>query len=224
MAVCLALGQLSYSEIFRLSLSLGLSGIQICFIGLTIFLGCSIYSREIERKTIYTLLSRPISREQYLIGKYLGLAGLLLLMLISFMMCFTFVKIFVGVPILATSYTPFWGIFLESLVLLSVAFFFSTISKIFLAVTASISFFVIGHWISNLKYLMSKSSNELFLGFGEVIVRLFPDLGALNWRDYAIAKAPVPLYEVAGISLLAVLWLLFYLLAAIKIFRRKDFE
>lgn len=225
MVLCFALGQLSYDEIFRLSVSLGLSGIHLCFAGLTIFLGGSVFYREIEKKTIYTLLVRPISRGQYLLGKYLGLLSILVAMLIGFIGAFTFVERLLGVDLLLTTYAPFLGIILESCVLLAVTFFFSTFTKPFLTVTCTLGFFLIGHWVYNLEALSNRASaTPQFKIISEAIGRSFPDLERLNWREYAILKEYVPVNEMSYGVGLALLWSVFFFVAAIYIFGRKDFE
>lgn len=224
MGLCFALGQLSYNEIFRLSVSLGLGGIHLCFMGLTIFLGSSIFYREIERKTIYTLLVRPLSRGQYLLGKYLGLLALLLVMLFGFTLCFTGVELLVGVPLYMTTYPSFLGLFLEACILLSATFFFASFTKPFLSVTCSLSFFLIGHWIFNLPNLTKKSPSPVFKLIGQFIHRFLPDLEVYNWRDYAIAQAPVPWVDIEYAALQAILWSCLLFLLAYSIFRRKDFE
>jgi ABC-type transport system involved in multi-copper enzyme maturation permease subunit len=224
MGLCFALGQLSYSEIFRLSVSLGLGGIHLCFMGLTIFLGSSVFYREIEHKTIYTLLVRPITRGQYLFGKYLGLVSILFTMLLGFMFFFTFIEMMLGVPLLLTTYQPYIGIFFESCILLAVTFFFSCFSKPFLTVTCSLSFFLIGHWIGNLNLLVAKSKSDTFKSVGTIIANIFPDLEMLNWRDFAIAQAQVPGLEMGYGVVEASLWSSLFFLFALIIFRNKDFE
>lgn len=224
MALCFALGQLSYDEIFRLSVSLGLSGIHLCFIGLTIFLGCGVFFREIERKTIYTLLARPINREQYLFGKYLGLVGILFTLLLGFALCFTLIEVLLGMPILATSYYAFIGFFFESCIMLAVTFFFCSFAKPFLSITGSLAFFLIGHWVASLDFFIEKSKSASFKLGAKAISRSFPDLESLNWRHFAIVKNHVPAYELTWSIGVACLWAAMFFLLAVIIFRRKDFE
>ena len=224
MALCFALGQLSYDEIFRLSVSLGLGGIHLCFIGLTIFLGCNVFYREIEKKTIYTLLSRPINRDQYLLGKYLGLIALLLTMLVGFLICFSFIEWFLDMPLLMTSYYSFLGFFFECCILLSVTFFFSSFSRPFLSATGALSFFFIGHWVYNLEKLAYKSESAVFRWFSGLVQHSFPDLERLNWRDYAIAKIHVDFYDLTYAIIMAFMWTVLFFLFATIIFREKDFE
>ncbi|MCJ8277566.1 MAG: ABC transporter permease subunit [Bdellovibrionales bacterium] len=224
MLLCFAVGQLSYDEIFRLSVSLGLSGIHICFCGLTIFLGSSLFYREIEKKTIYTLLARPVSRTQYLAGKFLGLLTVLSLLLLGFILCFTVVEFVLGMPILLTTYYSFLGIILEATILLAVTFFFSSFARPFMAITGTLSFFLVGHWVSNLEFLMSKSTDPGFLAIGNILVRTFPHLDSLNWRPNAIAKVAVNPVDLNYGLYLSLVWSALFFVLAIILFRRKDFD
>ncbi len=224
MALCFALGQLSYKEIFRLSVSLGLGGIHFCFAGLTIFLGCSVFFREIEKKTIYTLLARPITRGQYLVGKYLGLLGILITLLFGFLVCFTLIQVLLGLDIEGTSYYAFVGFFFESAILLAVTFLFSTFAKPFLSITGSLAFFLIGHWIGSFEGILQSNHSKVFYIAAAVLERIFPDLEHLNWRQFAIAKTHVPFTELGYAVGSASLWAAFFFLGALIIFGRKDFE
>jgi Cu-processing system permease protein len=223
-ALCFALGQLSYNEIFRLSVSLGLAGIHLCYAGLTIFLGCSVFYREIEHKTIYTLLIRPITRSEYLLGKYIGLLSLLFTMLVGFMLCFTLIEWLLGMPVLMTSYYSFFGFFLESMILLAVTFLFSSFAKPFLSITGTLCFWLIGHWVHNLSIFIEKSSSISFVIVARTIQRFFPDLEALNWRQNAIAKHAVSSDELLWATVAAVLWALFIFSVSLLIFRNRDFD
>ncbi len=224
MGLSFALGQLSYNEIFRLSVSLGLAGIHLCYAGLTIFLGCSVFNREIEHKTIYTLLIRPITRSEYLVGKYLGLVSLLLTMLLGFLICFTLIELLLGMPILLTSYYSFLGFFLESMILLAVTFFFSSFAKPFLSITGSLAFWLIGHWVYNLEAFIEKSDSVAFKTMGRFIQRAFPDLEMLNWRAVAIAKEHVMTLELVSAIVMALLWASFFFMISLLIFRGKDLD
>ncbi len=224
MGLCFALGQLSYKEIFRLSVSLGLSGIHLCFAGLTVFLGCSVFYREIEKKTIYTLLARPINRGQYLFGKYIGLLGILVTLLFGFAICFTVIELLLGLSIEVTSYYAFIGFIVEGAILLAVTFFFSSFAKPFLSISGSLAFFLIGHWVASLDSFLQQDHSPAFGVAARLIQRTFPDLEALNWRQFAIAKSHVPMSEVFFASGLGIVWALVFFMIALIIFGRKDFE
>lgn len=75
MGFSLVLGKLSLHEEVRIIKDLGLAGVSIFGVLIALFLGVNLLSKELERKTVYTVISKPLHRWEFLLGKYLGLAG-----------------------------------------------------------------------------------------------------------------------------------------------------
>src|SRR6266705_5511735 len=78
------LGELSAGQEAKIIVDLGLSAILLFGVFIAIFVGVGLVSKEIERRTLYAILSKPIGRGQFLLGKYLGL-GLTLLINVAIM-------------------------------------------------------------------------------------------------------------------------------------------
>ena len=74
------LGFLSFAEQERIITNMGLFATNIGCTFLAIFLGSSLVFREIDKQTILTLLSKPLSRSRFIIGKFLGLSAILILL------------------------------------------------------------------------------------------------------------------------------------------------
>ena len=68
--VSLVLGQLSFAEQMRISIDFGFAAIHFSAVILSIFIGSTLVSKEIDKKTVMTLLARPITRFQFLFGKF----------------------------------------------------------------------------------------------------------------------------------------------------------
>jgi len=203
---------------------LGLSSIHLCFCGLTIFLGCSLFYREIEQKTIYTLLVRPLHRWQYLFAKYLGLFAVLSVLLLGFMVSFLTVQMFLGLDFHLSLMVPFLGFLMESAILLALTFFLSSFCTPYVAISCSIAGFVVGHWIQNLVELVAKAKSDLFYTVGKGIIYTFPNLEALNWRAYGVARELLHAIDLSYGLLLTVSWTFFLLLCSVLIFKNKNFE
>jgi ABC-type transport system involved in multi-copper enzyme maturation permease subunit len=75
LALTLALGELSLDQEMRVVTDLGLASISIFSVVIAIFLGSSLLYKEIERKTLYVILPKPIARFEFLLGKYLGIVA-----------------------------------------------------------------------------------------------------------------------------------------------------
>lgn len=218
-----AVGQLSYSEQLRLSMSLGLSSIHLCMMGLTIFLGGSLIYKEIERLTILTVLSRPISRSQFLLGKYLGFSALIASFTMGFFVVFSLNLFLLGFQFhIGDLFVSFLGILLEALTLLAVTTFFSTFCASFLAILFSIAVFLIAHWSLTPREVKASIHPHFFSDVIHSVKIFLPNFEHFNWRLNALepfVTSQVALYGIA----IAVVWITLFLWAAALIFRNKDF-
>lgn len=218
----LALGQLSYTEQYRLSVSLGLASIHLCLVGLTIFLGGSIIFREIDRLTILTVLVRPLSRAQFILGKYFGFLQLMFVFNFGFFFLYLLSLQFMGFQFefLDLLYV-FLGFALEIMILLSVTLFFSTFCASFLTIIFTICFFIIGHWSETLANMLATNSTQQYVLVAKIINITLPNLEIFNWRAQPVEAFLENTYvlRATGASLL---WTMFFLLSSALIFRKRD--
>ena len=180
-------------------------------------------SREIEKKTIFTILVRPISRTQFIIGKYSGLLLVILTMILGLSLILSVIfwrldrvmdmRFFVGI----------YGIFLESCILLAVTILLSCFTRPIMVVTMSIGFFLIGHWLNNLKHFSEVSDSQLFYYLGKVVLYLFPNLEWYNWRSIFVYTAEIPWNQVGVASLNTLAWGSLLVFIATWILEKKDF-
>ena len=75
LALTLALGELSLDQQMRVVTDMGLASISLFSVVVAIFLGSSLLYKEIERKTLYVILPKPIARFEFLLGKYFGIVA-----------------------------------------------------------------------------------------------------------------------------------------------------
>lgn len=223
MAFSLLLGQLSFAEQARISMNFGLSAIQLSAVVLSIFVGSTLVSREIEKQTILTLLVRPLSRFQFLLGKALGLALVNLLVIGCLSLVLYAVLLSLDVPLSFAFFFGLGGILFEALVILGVALFFSTFSTPFMVVTFTVGVWLIGHWMQSLKHFTGKSEDVMLLGLAKVLELVFPNLELFNWKSAAVYADNVAIgdFLLAGANSLA--WFGVLVLGAAVVFRRKDF-
>jgi Cu-processing system permease protein len=219
----LALGQLSFTEQFRLSVSLGLASIHMCLVGLTIFIGGSIVYREIDKLTILTVLVRPMSRTEFLLGKYFGFLQLMFVFNFGFFALYTLSMLLMGFEFsIADVLLVFVGFALELTILLSVTLFFSTFCASFLTIIFTLCFFIIGHWSEALSQMMANSNTEMYLAVAKVVNLLLPNLEIFNWRLQPIEKY-IQTDLVLKSFVVAFLWAFFFLSSSSLIFKKRDF-
>lgn len=223
--VSIALGGLSFAEQARISANFGFTGIQIGASILAIFVGSTLVSKEIDKQTILTLLARPISRTQFVFGKFLGLTLTSFTILIGLACVLAAVVSFLELEIGMPFVVALFGIFLEVLVLISLTLFFGSFSRPMMTVIFASCLFLIGHWVSSLDGLMklNKNQDESFKTLVSIVTNIVPDLENFNWRSAPIYNDVIPMQTIASSTAYALGWSIVLLTATSLIFRRRDF-
>lgn len=221
--VSVALGQLTFTESARLSLNFGLTAIHIGVAVLSVFVGSTLVSKEIEKQTILTLLVRPISRTQFLLGKVIGLQLVNLVLILGLAACLTVVLSPLGFSPSGTFALAVYGIFIEAVVLTSAVVMFGTFAKPLTSVVLGAGLFLVSHWVGSLQFFMSKSDSTTFRGVGRLILTVIPDLEALNWRSAPVYAKTIPATEVLQATAYSSVWVVVFMLLASVFFRRRDF-
>ncbi|MGE4133249.1 MAG: ABC transporter permease [Bdellovibrionales bacterium] len=217
----LALGQLSFAEQARISANFGLSAIHLCAVVLAIFVGSTLVYKEIEKKTILTILVRPISRLQFILGKALGLTLIILTMIFGLSLILVMTFAFLEMSIDTRLIWVLVGLLCESLILLGVTLFFSMFTRPVLVVSLSVCVFLIGHWQESLAFFAQRSSGVL-VGAQWITSRFIPDLEKVNWKDLVLYNQTIDAsvrLQAVGYSLA---WFAFCISLAAIIFRKKD--
>lgn len=217
------LADLSITEHHKIIADMGLAAINLTGAIIAIFVGISLVNKEIERKTVYTIVSRPISRSFFILGKYAGLA---LTLLVNIAIMFGVFLVTLGlyhVPIGLSLFQAIHLIFVELLVMTAIAIFFSTFSSTTLSAILSLGLYIIGHLTADLKSLAEKSESGVTSWIMSALYYLFPNLEALNIKGQAAVGIPVDL----GYLVLATLYGMFYaavlIAGACLVFQRRDF-
>lgn len=218
----LALGQLSFAEQSRISANFGFTAIHLSVVILAIFVGSTLVRREIEKKTIFTLLARPISRTQFLIGKYFGLLSVIGVSILLLSLVLSGIFFAIQVPFAFSFLVGIWGVFLEAAILLAITIFFGSFSSPMLSVAFVLAIFLVGHWVDTLQFFSKKSDSPLFVGLCKIIENAIPNLELLNWRSLFVYNDAIPTMDVATHSLYALVWSVFAMSLAAVILQRRD--
>lgn len=218
-----ALGQLTFDENLRLSANFGFTGIHIATIVLAVFVGSSLVSKEIDKQTILTLLARPISRAQFILGKAFGLMSVLMVVAAGLAVILSIFLYLLKFNFTVEYPVAIAGILFEAAVLLSVALFFGSFARPMMTVIFTVSIFLLGHWVDSLHYFISKSESTSFKFVGTIIGYIVPNLERFNWRAAPVYGAEVPMPEVFAASGSMIGWVVLLISATVLIFRRRDF-
>jgi len=213
------LGILAQEQQTRILLDFGLSLIELTGLLVAVYGAATGLLGEIESKTVYLALTRPVARAQYLLGRFAGLMGSVLAAM-CLMAAFHLVLLFCkgwswnGAYLWALA-GSFLAIFITASVALFLSLFFSS-ALTALLITGIL--WTLGHFIPEIRLLAGRAPGAA-LWFLNAVSYLIPNLGLLNWRDNLASAAIPPLTLWASYcALYAGIWLA----AAAKLFSRRE--
>jgi Cu-processing system permease protein len=231
MAFSLVLGQLSLHEEIRIIKDLGLAGISIFGVIISLFLGVNLLSKELDRKTVYAVIPKPLHRHEFLLGKYLGmvvtmtaLVGLMSLVLAGFLLVQGGQH---GVLMLRAEVL----VLLELLLLMAVAMLFSSFSSPWLSAMFAGSLWVIGRNSAELEaFATGKLDGSPGGRLLELLLELMPDfhmffVSGANFDETVVSvhDSFVSWAYVGTAAAYAALYGGLCLFVAVLLFRRRDF-
>jgi ABC-type transport system involved in multi-copper enzyme maturation permease subunit len=226
-AVCIAFSRvlaiLTVGDRIKIIKDVGFASISLFGVLMAILMGTGLVYKEIDKKTIFTLLSKPIHRAQFILGKYLGLVLTLFIMTALMTLIFLVVLFFhtfrVEWPLLAAVLF----IFLELLLVTAVAILFSTFSTPILSSIFSLSFYLIGHLTWSLETLIKKMKPGAGRTAAQVLYAFLPDLENFNFKTEVVHGLPIPPRIYVFSTAYGILYAAFILGLAILVFRKRDF-
>jgi ABC-type transport system involved in multi-copper enzyme maturation permease subunit len=218
------LSNLSLGQNKKVIIDFGLASLSIFGVLLTIFSGTNLLNKEIEKKTIYLLLTKPMSRLEFILGKHLGLS-LTLLTIISLMTFFFYGLIILSLQDYNLSYLKVILLsYFEMIILISIAIFFSTFTPPTMSAFYTLGIYIIGHFSKDLVNFGKMSGNNLIIKLTEMIYYIVPDLEKLNFKNIVLYSSNSITQEVIISAILyAILYTFSVLLISILSFELKDF-
>jgi ABC-type transport system involved in multi-copper enzyme maturation permease subunit len=228
-AAILCLASLSMREVTigdqaKVVKGVALGGISFLGAVIAIFLGVGLVYKEIERKTIYTLASKPIPRWAILLGKYLGLwltlaaevaaLGVLYAVIIGLQHGFPPPAIWLALGMLM----------LELTLVTAWATLFSTFAEPLPASAYAVCVYLIGHLADDLKLFGDRSEDPAFREVALVLYRLLPNLEVFNVRTAALHGVSIPATEVAWAAAYAGGYTAAVIAVAMLVFSARDFK
>lgn len=234
----LILGQLTAGQDLKIIKDLGLAVIEVSGVLMSVLIGVGLVAREIEKRSIYGLLARPVRRWEFILGKYLGLlmtlAGNVTVMTVALYAVLGWMQWTSSVPVRASWEAPaldpkiLVAVVLmmgELAVLTAVALFFSTFSSSGLWSTLfSLGVFVAGQFSGELRDLASAVGSRSAGAVGAVIGLVLPAFGAFDVKSQVVHGLPIPMAFVGMTMGYAALYTAAVLTATIAVFNRRDFQ
>jgi len=203
-AASLTLSQLTFGEQYRIIVNIGLSSMEVFGTLIALFLGAGIVAGDVERRRLYPIVAKPVSRSQYVVGRYLGLVATTTLNLLVMAAMFALVLGVYKGGLGFVRDTPFAAVLLAMAVRFAVvgaiATLFSTFSTTTLAAIFTLALVVAGQLSADLvRYWAQQGSAAAAVG--KVAYLLVPNLQALDLKEAMVYRDPTPAsFAITGIA------------------------
>lgn len=219
LVLALMLGQLTYIEKVQLSFNFMVAGIEISLLIFGVFMGVRLFQKELAMGSVSMILSKPILRSSFLLGKFFG-QSLMHFILIFMMgsMCYL-VMFFYKAPPSMTSYIE--GLFMiltEVTVVTAITYLFSTFLGPLTSVLSVVCVWIVGHFESNLDPKLSSVAYHVWKGLRWVL----PDFSMFNLKEYMVHNISHPISLYQYLVYYGFCSSLMYVLIAIVIFNQRD--
>jgi ABC-type transport system involved in multi-copper enzyme maturation permease subunit len=202
----------------------GLGVMSLLLVGLTVFLSGGMLSGEIEKRTVFLIMSRPISRRGFVLGRYLGTALTLTVLLAVMVVLYLSQLFFFEVPLTSAIPAAIIGLWVELLLIAAIGFFFSSFTSRVVSAISVVGLYFLGHAAPDVYHLSQYAKSEAVRLAAGVLYRVIPNLDALDFRSEAAWGSAVSASEVALASVTAAGWTLVFLAGAALAFSRRDFR
>jgi ABC-type transport system involved in multi-copper enzyme maturation permease subunit len=203
--------------------SFGLTGIYFFNAIIALFLGTTSFFKDVDRKVVYFILSKPVSRAQFVLGKFFGLCLVLLFASVILSVAYLGLILYEHGGFDALGLLAIAMQFLEMALFLAFALFVSTFSSSLLSIVYTSGVFFLGHVVSTMLDAAKQidlTGVKLFLV--EFLYYVFPNLEKFDARDLAIHAVAMPFADCALAVAYAAVYIILLLSAAIWIFDKKE--
>jgi ABC-type transport system involved in multi-copper enzyme maturation permease subunit len=215
------LGQLSAGQDVKIITDLGLASLSFFGVIIAIFVGTSLVHKELDKRTIFVVLTKPVSRSTFLLGKQLGLMATLTVLVAAMGLAYLGLLALMHVPIGTGIVQAIGFAWLELVVLTALAMLFSTFSTPVLCMLYTFALYFIGHNSATLKAIAQKAAGPL----RELIMAayyLLPNLASFDLKNQAVYGYAAPSSQVLWTIAYALLYACALFSVSALIFRRRE--
>ena len=220
----LALGNLTIGQSEKVIVDFGLGMIEIFGLIGVLFVWSQLLFKEVDGKTIFLILSKPIKRQDFILGKFFGFSGTIALIVLFQAILFLWVLLLKNIEITNLILWALFFTFLKLEILLSIVFFFSTFMSNIMTIMVSLMVYLISHSFSLIIDLFVRLQDSIMLQAIRVFQIIFPPMQALNVKDVIGSFSEFSIKFFMYNSVYSFLYILIILFFTVQIFSRKTFE
>ncbi|MDX2212336.1 MAG: ABC transporter permease [Oculatellaceae cyanobacterium bins.114] len=205
---------------------LGLAAIGILSLVIAVFVGTGLVNKEIEKRTVFVLIAKPISHSEFIVGKHLGLSAVLAVLVLTMTIIYGVVlsAYHIPYPIGSVFIAAFYQV-LELSLMTAVAILFGVFTSSLLATLFTFAVYLMGHLSRDLLTLGNLAKNETVHQVTQGLYLVLPDLERLNLKNqavYGLNLLPQP-FELVTNAIYGLFYTTLLLAIAIFIFSRRQF-
>jgi len=201
----------------------GLASIDLFGVLTAVFIGIGLVSREIERRTVYTLLTKPLHRFEFVLGKFAGLA-ITLLVNTGVMTLWFFLVLLIKGMLDGALVIAILLLFFQFLLITALAVLFSCLSTPILASVLTLALYVVGHLLWSLDLLAARLTSASGRALCRALYFVLPNLGNFDIKGEVVHGVAIGGSRVGWASLYLVLYGSAVLWTACAIFERKELQ
>jgi ABC-type transport system involved in multi-copper enzyme maturation permease subunit len=231
------IGELTAGQDLKIIKDLGLASIAVFGLLISVFIGIGLVWKEVEKRSIYTLLSKPMRRGEFIVGKYCGLVLTLFVNVAVMTAAFYAVVGYMGwaaTPVVRAGWPApaadpaMLGaivlIMIELMLVTAIALFFSTFSSPFLSAMLTVGLWVIGHFGDDLRNIGSVVGSPVAASVARGLYYVLPDFSVFDVKAQIVHGQHVPLAYIGLTALYGLAYLALVLAGAVAVFSRRDFK
>lgn len=232
------IGQLTAGQDLKIIKDLGLAAMSLFGLFIAIFIGIGLVAREIDRRSIYAILAKPVPRHHFIVGKYLGLVGTLAVNLTVMAAAYYLVLAYMGwtLPerVVAAAEAPpldprlllaIAMIGCELALVTALALFWSTFSSsALLSAALTAGLYVAGQFGADLKNLQEVVESPVAAGVARGLYYVLPDFAAFDIKAQVVHALPIDTGYVLLTAGYAAAYIGLLLMASVLIFSRRDLK
>lgn len=222
LALSLVIDDLTIGDQAKVVRSVAQGAVDVFGSIIAMFLGVSVIHKELERKTVYTVLSRPLPRWTFVLGKYAGLMVTLVVVITVLVAVYSAFMLVRGDAPDLTLFVSMAMLVLELGLLTAWATLFSAYSAPTTAAAFTLAVFVIGHLADDIWLFGSQADAESVRAVARALYWVLPNFEVFSIRDAAVHKDAVPWDRIGPGVLYGLGYTTAVLAGAMAVFQRKD--
>lgn len=216
--------EFAYGAPAKVALDFGFAFMSISNLVMAVFIGTTLLSKEIENRTLYMILSRPISRVSFMLGKVLGLSSVLIINTLLLSIFSVAIYYYLKGGLNSLIFWTAWFSLMEALIIMLFAVMFSLLTSNGLAVIFTIFTWVVGHsFAATIKTIFAKSS-LLFSSILNFVSFVIPDLEKMNLKDLLIYEQILSINYIFKVQVYVIFYIIALLIFISLIFKNKNLD